>query len=106
MGINCAVLTYNGTAHFGFTGDAQAAPNPRRLETFLIASFAELRKAARIDPPRRRKAPARTEATPRPEPKAATEPPAIAVIRIPAESVRATRTFTRMENELPSKVAV
>jgi diacylglycerol O-acyltransferase len=24
MGMNCAVLTYNGTAYFGFTGDAQA----------------------------------------------------------------------------------
>jgi diacylglycerol O-acyltransferase len=106
MGINCAVLTYNGTAHFGFTGDAQAAPNPGRLETFLIASFAELRKAARIDPPRRRKASAKAETEPRPEPKAPTESPAIAVPRIPAESVPAPRTLTRMENELPSKVAV
>ena len=27
MGINCAILTYNGTAFFGFTGDVKAAPD-------------------------------------------------------------------------------
>ena len=47
MGINCAVLTYNGTAYFGFTGDVHAAPDLLRLEGFLRLSFAELRRAAR-----------------------------------------------------------
>jgi WS/DGAT/MGAT family acyltransferase len=42
MGINCAVLTYNDTAFFGFTGDAYAAPDVERLEDFLLQSFAEL----------------------------------------------------------------
>ncbi len=42
MGINCAILTYNGTAYFGFTGDVHAAPDLRRLEKFVDQSFAEL----------------------------------------------------------------
>jgi diacylglycerol O-acyltransferase len=45
MGINCAMLTYNGIAHFGFTGDVHAAADLGRLEKFLTRSFAELRKA-------------------------------------------------------------
>jgi hypothetical protein len=44
MGMNCAVLTYNGTAFFGFTGDAHAIPDLEQFEKFLNASFAELRK--------------------------------------------------------------
>jgi diacylglycerol O-acyltransferase / wax synthase len=44
MGVNCAVLTYNGTAYFGFTGDAHAIPDIAKLEKFLVASFEELRK--------------------------------------------------------------
>ena len=45
MGINCAILTYNGTAYFGFTGDVHAAPDLERLESFLRSSFAEMRKS-------------------------------------------------------------
>ena len=47
MGINCAILTYNGTAYFGFTGDVNAAPDLERLEKCVDQSFAELRRAAR-----------------------------------------------------------
>jgi diacylglycerol O-acyltransferase / wax synthase len=46
MGINCAILTYNGTAYFGFTGDVHAAPDLERLEKFVDSSFAELRAGA------------------------------------------------------------
>ena len=46
MGINCAILTYNGTAFFGFTGDVHAAPDLKRLEKFVDESFAELRTGA------------------------------------------------------------
>lgn len=53
MGINCAMLTYNGTAYFGFTGDIHAAPDLGRLEKLLAASFVELRKAAGIAARRR-----------------------------------------------------
>jgi diacylglycerol O-acyltransferase len=53
MALNCAILTYNGTAYFGFSGDVHAAPDLRRLETFLKLSFTELREAAGGRPPRR-----------------------------------------------------
>ncbi len=46
MGINCAILTYNGTAYFGFTGDVHAAPDLERLEKFVDQSFAALRAGA------------------------------------------------------------
>jgi diacylglycerol O-acyltransferase len=46
MGINCAILTYNGTAFFGFTGDVKAAPDLERLEKFVDQSFAKLRAGA------------------------------------------------------------
>jgi diacylglycerol O-acyltransferase len=51
MALNCAILTYNGTAYFGFSGEVNAVPDLPRLETFLKASFAELRKAAGVRPP-------------------------------------------------------
>jgi len=53
MALNCAILTYNGTAYFGFSGDVHAAPDLRRLETFLKLSFTELREAAGGRPPRK-----------------------------------------------------
>jgi len=59
IGINCAVLTYDGIAYFGFTGDAHAAPDLQRLEKFLTTSFAELRRAAGIPPTHQTKAAAR-----------------------------------------------
>ncbi len=46
MGINCAVLTYNGTAFIGLTSDVNAIPDLPVLERSLIESFAELMKAA------------------------------------------------------------
>jgi diacylglycerol O-acyltransferase len=55
MGINCAVLSYDGVAYFGFTGDAHAAPDLARLEGFLDKSFLELCKAAGIRPPRQKR---------------------------------------------------
>ncbi|MBZ5664536.1 MAG: wax ester/triacylglycerol synthase family O-acyltransferase [Acidobacteriia bacterium] len=54
MALNCAILTYNGTAYFGFSGDVHAAPDLRRLETLLQRSFTELREAAGVTPPRKK----------------------------------------------------
>lgn len=51
MAVNCAILSYDGRVHFGFSGDMHAAPDLRRLESFLKASFEELRDLSR---PRRR----------------------------------------------------
>ncbi len=59
MGMNCAVLTYNGTAYFGFTGDAHAIPDLEQFEKFLDASFAELRKLAAGTAPRPKRVRAR-----------------------------------------------
>jgi diacylglycerol O-acyltransferase len=42
MGFNCAILSYNGTAYFGFTCDVGAIPDPAHLEKFVDASYAEL----------------------------------------------------------------
>ncbi len=53
MALNCAVLTYNGAAYFGFSGCMHAAPDLGRLETFLQLGFTELREAAGVKPPRR-----------------------------------------------------
>ena len=54
MGVNCAILSYNGTAYFGFTCDVGAVPDPEHLERFVTTSCVELRKASKsesVDPP-------------------------------------------------------
>jgi diacylglycerol O-acyltransferase len=48
MGMNCAVLTYNGKAYVGFTCDVPATPDSKLLPNFLQQSFAELKKAVGI----------------------------------------------------------
>jgi hypothetical protein len=55
MAVNCAILSYNGTVYFGFSGDVHAAPDLRRLETLLMESFTELRDAVGIRPPQKKK---------------------------------------------------
>jgi len=50
MAVNCAILSYNGTVYFGFSGDVHAAPDLRRMEQFLRESFAELRDAVTTRP--------------------------------------------------------
>jgi len=72
MAVNCAILSYDGAVYFGFSGDVHAAPDLRRLETFLKSSFEELRDAAGIQPPHKRKknlrAKVRKASKPAPEP--------------------------------------
>ncbi len=55
MPLNCAILTYNGTAYFGFSGCAHAVPDLRRLEELLQLSFIELKEAVGLRPPRKRR---------------------------------------------------
>lgn len=50
MAVNCAILSYNGTVYFGFSGDTHAAPDLRRLEKLLQESFIGLREAVGIRP--------------------------------------------------------
>jgi diacylglycerol O-acyltransferase len=45
MGANCAVLTYDGTAHFGFSCDVHATPDSHLLPKFLQESLEELQQA-------------------------------------------------------------
>lgn len=63
MGLNCAVLSYNGRVYFGLTGDSVAVPDIDVLQGLLDQSFAELCEAAGIVPqgspqknPRKRRA--------------------------------------------------
>ncbi|HET9696600.1 MAG TPA: wax ester/triacylglycerol synthase family O-acyltransferase [Terriglobales bacterium] len=44
MGMNCAVLTYDGVAHFGFTGDDKAIPDLDILPSLLIRSFEDMKR--------------------------------------------------------------
>ena len=46
MGVNCAILSYNGMAYFGFTCDVGAVPDPENLQKFVDQSFAELVKSS------------------------------------------------------------
>ncbi len=54
MAVNCAILSYDGTMYFGFSGDVHAAPDLRRLEELLKLSFEELREAVAVRQPRKR----------------------------------------------------
>jgi hypothetical protein len=48
MGMNCAVLSYNGVLCVGFTGDALCIPDIHHLPSFFRESFDELKKAAGV----------------------------------------------------------
>jgi len=67
MAVNCAILSYDGTIYFGFSGDVHAAPDLRRLEEFLKLSFEELREAAGVSTPQKARK-AREKTKPAPEP--------------------------------------
>jgi diacylglycerol O-acyltransferase / wax synthase len=55
MAVNCAIMSYDGTVHFGFSGDVHAAPDLRRMEKLLNESFTELRDAVGIKPPQKKR---------------------------------------------------
>jgi diacylglycerol O-acyltransferase / wax synthase len=74
MAVNCAVLSYDGTAYFGFSGDVQAAPDLQRLERLLNESFVELRNAAGIKPPQRKHIRRKRQAAPSAASKVKSEP--------------------------------
>lgn len=77
MGMNIAILTYNGTAYVGFTGDVHAVPDLRLLPKFLLESFAELRKDVGVKVQRERKPRARIKK------RAESPAPAVPVIDFP-----------------------
>lgn len=53
MGMNIAILTYNNTAYFGFTGDVHAVPDLHLFPRLLLKSFAELQDQTRVRSRRR-----------------------------------------------------
>ena len=82
MTLNCAILTYDGTAYFGFSGCVHAAPDLRRMETFLRLSFKDLREAAGVRFTPKKKEKKKQEKTVRAKAKvASTRPPAKASVR-------------------------
>ena len=54
MAVNVAVLSYDSSIGFGFSGDIHAAPDLSRLEEFVKKSFVELKEAAGITTPSKR----------------------------------------------------
>jgi diacylglycerol O-acyltransferase len=50
MAVNCAILSYNETVYFGFSGDVHAAPDLRRMESLLKESFQELMRDVHLRP--------------------------------------------------------
>ena len=55
MALNCAILSYNGVAYFGFSGDVHAAPDLTRLEGLLQQSFRNLKESIEKSVPQKRK---------------------------------------------------
>jgi diacylglycerol O-acyltransferase len=84
MTLNCAILTYNGTAYFGFSGCVYAAPDLRRLEALLMLNFMELRDAVGGRPTRKKEEKKKKKSA-RAKAKVASTPPALA-----SKSIRST----------------
>lgn len=61
MAMNCAILSYDGTMFFGFSGDVHAAPDLRRMEKLLMSSFQELFEAAMLGSPKGKRKPRRAK---------------------------------------------
>src|SRR3974390_2053110 len=64
LGVNLAILSYNGIGYVGFGGDVWAVPDIERFEDLLRESFAELREAAMSSSPvefAERQAPRKTQ---------------------------------------------
>jgi diacylglycerol O-acyltransferase len=104
MGINSAMLTYNGTAYFGFTGDTHAAPDLGRLEKLLITSFAELRRALGSRQPRSRRAPPKVKTAYTPETKQ-NELPTLPAVLIPTNSGPTTIVAGLNESGLLARIS-
>jgi diacylglycerol O-acyltransferase / wax synthase len=103
MAVNCAVLSYDGNIGFGFSGDVHAAPDLRRMEEFVKVSFAELREAAGITPPRKKSSRSRKPAVKTPKAsKPASEPAKVRVsipLTVPTPKVEVAQSPAQAENE-------
>lgn len=96
MGMNCAILTYDGKAFVGFTCDVPATPDSALLPKFLQESFVELKAALGIKAKRvaRKRPPAKAKKikpaiqVPVPEPEA-----------IPVESVKHEKVMAAIASD-------
>ncbi len=93
MGVNVAILSYNGVAYVGFGGDVTAVPDITRFEELLRESFAELCKAAATPAVAREdeEKPARRSSRPRPIPEATTKPRKARMRTIPIAAAKPAR---------------
>jgi len=99
LGVNVAILSYNGIGYVGFGGDVWAVPDIERFEDLLRESFAELREAAMSSSPVEfEETPARRKARPRLIPESAAKPTSpkprmktIPIAPTPAKRKRVTR---------------
>jgi WS/DGAT/MGAT family acyltransferase len=103
MGVNVAILSYNGTAYVGYGGDVHAVPDIDRFEKLLRVSFAELHEAA-VGKPSQTKVPAKKARV------AASSQPAKQAKVKPAATVRPARPKVRLiptaEPETPKRRVV
>ncbi len=103
MAVNCAILSYNGTMYFGFSGDVHAAPDLHRLEKLLKMSFLELQEATQVGPPKKKKAKARAKARgaskPMPEPAARISRPISAPVPAPPPAPAGKLTMIASEGK-------
>jgi len=111
LALNCAILSYDGKVHFGFSSDAHAVPDLPRLEKLLQANFTELCEAAGIraskNRPARQRSPkvtkkTSTSAAASPMPKTAEPTNSNAFVPIPpppsvAESSPTNRSIAKEE---------
>jgi len=98
MAVNCAILSYNGTVYFGFSGDVQAAPDLKQLEKLLQTSFTELREAVGIRPPQKKRA-LRKRRGPAAAVPAKTVPAKTAAARTAPAPVLSTASFSPSESK-------
>lgn len=101
MAVNCAILSYNGTVYFGFSGDVHAAPDLRRLEKLLMASFTELRDAVGIKPPEKKKVRRKRKVVVAVPPKTVSPPVSTAAVIPRPEPKRTPDAAPRIEQDNP-----
>lgn len=98
MGMNCAVMSYDGSLFVGFTGDAQAIPDLPILAAFFAESFAELLAAVLAPIPKITK-PRRKMKAPVPKPEAA---PVSSAETVPASSTETAPMSSTEPAPVPS----
>jgi len=104
MALNCAILTYDSRAYFGFSGCVHAAPDLRRLEAFLKLSFTELREAVGVTPPRKEEKKKKKEKRVRAKAKAAPAP--FASPPAPVRAAIPPSPLSSIESPIPPKPPV